>query len=102
MTQEERIAIDNAQPEDYINLSPRKDSWKVSDPWGKVSGEDKAQLGYWTLALLLAVVVAFTGYSCDAEENKLKAKCIEARGMWLTNQGCVFVQGREPITKEAK
>lgn len=36
-------------------------------------------------ATLVLIVICFTGYSCQVEENKLRAKCIEARGSWTGN-----------------
>lgn len=40
-------------------------------------------------------MLCFGIYSCQVEENKLRAKCIEARGTWVGSQhggtgGCVI------------
>jgi hypothetical protein len=46
---------------------------------------------FWTGFTFMATVAFCTACffinSCQVEENKLKAKCIEAKGMWQVNSG---------------
>lgn len=42
-------------------------------------------------ATLCLIFLCLTGYSCQVETNKLRAKCIEARGTWAggDNGNCI-------------
>ena len=40
------------------------------------------------------VIICFAIYSCEADERRLKAKCIEAKGTWARVDGVTTCQIR--------